>query len=260
MSAPFAEGPLRQSIRHLLNSDLEASKAVLNGYLRELPDDPLAHALWAAVRFYHYVSIRIPEQDTKTIVGVLLGAGLPMPQALQKEIGAGLRRSQTLASRSIAAAPADPAALLALCIVESVNRDGLALVSKRWSASLAHAERAHVLARRLLDREPLAHDAYFVFGSTEYLVARIPVAMRTFVRVAGVAGDRKKAVAYCQTAAKSGWFFREFASRTLANLYIDEGRFAEAEKLLAALVEEFPGNDILRADWLKVQARCRLRA
>ena len=259
MPAPFAEGPLRQAVRHLINSDLEASKASIDGYLRVSPNDPLAHALAGAVRFYHYVSNRIPEQDVKTIVGVLLGPGIAMPQPLQKEIAGALRRARTLAAQRIASHPADAAALLALCIDESVNRDGLALVSKRWSASLAHAERAHSMAKRLLEREPLAHDAYFVFGSTEYLVARVPAPMRSFTRVAGVAGDRKKAIACCQTAARSGWFFQEFARRTLANLYIDEGRLAEDERILAALVEEFPGNQILRSDWLKLQALCRLR-
>ena len=55
MSAPFPEGPLRQAVRHLFNSDLESSQSVLGEYLREAPCDPLAHALMAAVAFYHYV-------------------------------------------------------------------------------------------------------------------------------------------------------------------------------------------------------------
>lgn len=260
MPTPFVEGPLRQAVRHLSNLDLEAGKAAIDGYLRELPDDPLAHALSAAIPFYHYVSIRIPEQDSRTIAGILLGPGIAMPQALQKEIAGGLRRARTLAATRLASNPGDLSALLASCIDESVNRDGLALVSKRWSASLAHARRAHVLAKRLLERYPLAHDAYFVFGSTEYLLARIPPPMRAFTRIPGVTGDRKKAIVFCETAIKSGWFFREFARRTLANLLVDEGRLVEAEKLLAALVEEFPGNRILRADWLKLQAQCPVRA
>jgi hypothetical protein len=133
----FDKGPIREAIRHLFNSDLAASQSALNEYLREHPEDPLANALTAAVPFYYYVSMRIPEQDTRSIVGVLLGPGIAMPQALQKEIGATLRRTQTLALKC--GAVDDPATILALCIVEGVNRDGLALVSKRWAAALAHA-------------------------------------------------------------------------------------------------------------------------
>jgi hypothetical protein len=171
-----------------------------------------------AVAFYHYVSVRIPERETRSIVGVLLGPGIVMPQALQKDIGKTLRRAQALAAH-----PGDASAVLALCIVEGVNRDGLALVSKHWSGSLAHAERAQMLARRLLEREPSAHDAYFVFGSTEYLVSRIPAPVRAFARIPGVAGDKKKAVRFCEIAAASGWYFQEFARRTLVNLYVEEG-------------------------------------
>jgi hypothetical protein len=251
MAAPFPEGPLREAVRHLFNSDLQSSQSLLSAYLREFPHDPLAHALTAAAPFYHYVSMRIPEQDTRSIVGVLLGPGIPMPQALQKEIGATLRRAQTLAAKCLAAD--DPAAILALCIVEGVNRDGLALVSKRWSAAQAHAERAHILARRLLEREPLAHDAYFVFGSTEYLISRIPAPVRALARIPGVAGDRKKAIQFCRTAAESGWYFREFARRTLVNLYVEEGRLSDALKLLGELVGEFPGNPMLRTDCVRLR-------
>ena len=55
MSSPFPEGPLRQAVRHLFNSDLASSQSVLADYLREAPQDLLAHALMGAVVFYHYV-------------------------------------------------------------------------------------------------------------------------------------------------------------------------------------------------------------
>jgi hypothetical protein len=254
MTGPFCEGPLREAVRHLFNADLTSSQGALSGYLRDRPEDPLAHALAAAVPFYHYVSQRIPERQTQHIVGVLLGPGIAMPQALQKEIGATLRRTQALAARPLAVNPGDPNALLALCIAEGVNRDGLALVSKRWSASVAHAARAHAFARRLIEREPHAHDAYFVFGSTEYLMSRIPLAVRGFAGVPGVSGDRRKAIRFCQIASKSGWYFQEFARRTLVNLYVDEGRVSDAIKLLTELANEFPGSDLLRVDLDKLHA------
>jgi hypothetical protein len=97
-----------------------------------------------------------------------------------------------------------------------------------------------MLARRLLEREPLAYDAHFVFGSTEYLISRIPSPARDLARIPGVAGDRKKASHSCLIAAESGWCFREFARRTLVNLYVEEGRLAEALKSLGQLVEVFP--------------------
>ena len=257
MPGPFVEGPLRDAVRHLINADPEAGCAVLDCYLGEFPDDPLAHALHAAVRFYHDVSLRIPRRDTQSIVGVLLGPGIAMPRALQREVGKDLQLARTLAAKTLATHAGDPGALLALCVVEGVNRDGLALVSKRWSASIEHAERAHFIARRLLEHEPLAHDAHFVFGSTEYLVSRVPAPVRPFVHIPGVTGDRKKAIGYCQIAAQSGLYFREFARRTLVNLYVEEGRLPEAVSLLGGLVDEFPGNPMLRADWVGLQARSK---
>jgi hypothetical protein len=59
----------------------------------------------------------------------------------------------------------------------------------------------------------------------------------------------------CQTAAKSGCFLQEFARRLLVNLYLDEGRVAEARELLAALAAEFPKNPLLREDLHRLRAR-----
>jgi hypothetical protein len=249
-AAPFVEGPLREAMRQLFNSDLTASETAVAAYRRDVPEDPLGSAIAAAVRFYHYVSMRIPERDTPSIVGVLLGSGVPMPAAMQKEIGASLRLTQKLAG-----AADNVNSILALSIVESVNRDGMAIVSKRWGAALAHAEKAHELAGRMLRCDPSAHDAYFVLGSTEYLLSRIPSAVRGFIGVRGASGDKKKAIAYCLKGAESGWFFQEFARRTLVNLYMEDNRLAEAAEVLGELAAEFPGNPMLRGDLLKLRER-----
>jgi hypothetical protein len=249
MTPPFAEGPLRDAMRHLFNSDPDAAHASIARHLSEAPSDPLAHAISAAVSFYHYVSLHVEERDAPTVISVLLGSGVAMPRPLQKEIGTVLRRVQTMAAES----PENLSSLLALCITESINRDGLALVSKRWQPALAHARRAHAMARALIDRDPSAHDADFVFGFTEYLVSRVPSALREFARIPGVAGDRRKAIVHCRVAAASGWYFQEFARRTLVNLYVDEGRQPEALTILGGLVEEFPGSALLRLDWEKLR-------
>lgn len=250
MSALFAPGQLRDAMRHLFNSDLPAAEASVADYERQSPDTPIGSAFLAAVRFYHYISLRIPERDTRSIMGVLLGPGLPMPKTMQTDIGARLRRVQTLAG----SANGSLSSLIALCLAETINRDGLAIVSKRWGPAIEHANRAQVLARRILDLDPNAHDACFIFGSTEYLFARIPSPIRGLVPLKGATGDRKKAISYCLTAARSGWFFREFALRTLVNLYVEENRLREAEQLLAGLVEDFPGNPTLRADLAALRA------
>jgi len=93
-----------------------------------------------------------------------------------------------------------------------------------------------------------------VLGSTEYLLSRIPGPVRSFISVRGASGDKKKAIAFCEMAGKSGWFFQEFARRTLVNLYVEENRSAEAEKILGEMAEEFPGNPFLRADLMKLRA------
>ena len=112
--------------------------------------------------------------------------------------------------------------------------------------------KAHLLARRLLQHDPQAHDAYFVFGFTEYMLSWIPSALRGFVRIPGAAGDRNKAIRDCRIAAQSGWYFQEFARRTLVDLYIEAGQLADARKLLHELTAEFPENKMLRADSVRL--------
>jgi hypothetical protein len=260
MTLPFANVPLRSVVWHLFNAELPTSEAILRAYMSETPGDPLAHALCAAVRFYDCLSTQLPSQDSESIMGVLLGGGVDMPAELRKQIGESLLKAQSLAQKNTLRNAYARNALLALCVTEMVHRDGLALVSQLWTASLTHARRAHLHARKLLEMDAQASDAYFVFACSEYIVSRVPAVARVFAQIPGVMGQRQDAIRFCEIAANSGYYFQDFARRMLATLYAEEGRHQDAVELLASLTSEFPGNVPLRAEWIRVRAQLARRA
>lgn len=77
--------------------------------------------------------------------------------------------------------------------------------------------------------------------------------MRGLAKIPGVAGDTKKALRFCEIAAASGCIF----INSRVNLHVEDGRIADAVRLIGNLADEFPGNPLLRADHARLQARLR---
>jgi tetratricopeptide (TPR) repeat protein len=241
-------GPRREALREMFRQDIDGAHELLDGYLDEHPKDALAHSLNAAVTFYHHISERMPEGPREMLAMVLLGKGVPFPAALRKSLEIDLGRARGYAVHE------DAPDLLALAIVEGVKRDYLALVCKKWLESFDSARKANAHARHLLNIDPSADDAYFVLGMTEYMVHRIPSIIRPFAPIEGIRGELPKAIRYCQRALQSGNYFQEFARRLLVDLYLDEGRRADALTEIRRLADEFPENRGIVKDLNKISA------
>lgn len=244
---PFQDGPLRSAIRDLFNSELEASQAVLKGYVAASPRDPLGYSLSAAVPFYHFVGSRLRPHGGGSVQDMILGKGIGIPANIH-QVGAALQQARRLAEVDLQADPRDQNALLALCIVEGIERDALVLLYRRWMASLKHAQGASLQARRLLEVNAKAYDAYYVIGLSEYVVAQIPAIIRPFAKIPGVVGQKSRALQFLEAAARGGWYLQDFARQMLVSIYLEERRPQDALRVLEGLAKDFVGNAGYRAE------------
>jgi hypothetical protein len=244
---PFREGPLREALRALFNSELASSQSVLKGYVAATPRDPLGYSLSAAAPFYHFVGSRLRPHGAGSVRDMIVGKGIGVPADIQ-EIAEALKTSRRLAGIDREADPRDQNALLALCIVECVERDILVLVYRRWMAGLRHAQAASVEARQLVEVNADAYDAYYVIGLSEYVLSEIPAILRPFTKIPGVIGQKSRAIQFLDAAARKGCYLQDFARQMLVSIYLEEHRPQDAVRVLEGLVKDYAGNAGFRAE------------
>jgi hypothetical protein len=242
---------LRSAMRQLFAGSMVSSLEIVNRYLQTTPRDPLAHSMAGAVQFYDHISSRMHANSGETLVHVLLGKAVPVPPALKQQMGLTFGRARSYARDD----PGHPNTIFALCLLESVKRDYFALVTKSWIESLRHGAEANALARKLIAADPGLKDAYFVFGFSEYMMHQVPAPIRPFVSIPGIRGQRRKAIDYCEIAVESGFYCQEFARRLLVSLYLEEGRYGLALKMMTGLAEEFPDNELFVRELAMVRRR-----
>ena len=250
---PFQDGPLRQAVRVMFNGQLEASESQLKGYVTATPRDPLGFALSAAVPFYHFVGNRMRPHGSGTIKDLILGKGIEAPPDFARTQDL-LRQARGLSDIDLEADPRDQNAMLALSIVEGVERDALVLLHKRWMDSLKHAQAAGLYAQRLLEVNAKAYDAYYVVGLSEYVIAQIPVFLRPFAKIPGIVGQKPRAIDFLEAAAGAGCYLQDFARQMLVTIYLEEGRKQDAIRLLESMAGDFPDNTGYRAELARLKA------
>jgi hypothetical protein len=130
-----------------------------------------------------------------------------------------------------------------------VERDVLVLAYKRWMAGLDHAKEAGFYARRLLEVNRQAYDAYYVIGLSEYVLSQVPGLLRPFAKIPGVIGERGRAVQFLEAVAGSPeCYFQDFARQILVTIYGEQGRMGDALRVAEELAKDFPGNIGYRAE------------
>jgi hypothetical protein len=248
MNNSFRTGALRPAIESFFREESDAGRVFLETHLKAVPKDALAWALGAAIEFYDVVIDWMIGGAEITPGSLLRGKKLQISDEKAQRIQKLLGKAEEFGSHLLSGPATEDMAYAALSISSGVRRDYEALVLGQWKASLAHAQETNLMGRKLLKANPKAHDAYCIFGWSEYLISRVPSAVRPLVRIPGITGDRAKAIKFCEVSVKSGQYYREFAMCLLVALYTEEGKTAEAIGVLSDLSLAFPTNRTVAAE------------
>ncbi len=135
-------------------------------------------------------------------------------------------------------------AMLAITMADGMESDYDALIVKKQIPALNMMKQAEAEANALLAIDNTMQDANVALGMSNYVIGCLPGYKRAFVWFGGVHGDRVKGMDQMRSAAEHGHYFQPFAKVMLALAYEREHENASAQKLLADLASEFPGNPV----------------
>jgi hypothetical protein len=257
-----ADPSLDEAIQRMYNFDFPASHEALSRAIAAHPQEALPYAFRAsAYLFYELDRLGILESefliDDKRIAEKKKVRPDP---AIRAQLLQALEDAQSRGEAALGADPDDRSALFALCVAQGVSTDYMALVEKRQFSSLSPARRSNSYAQRLLKLDPKFYDAYLSAGISEYMVGSLPFFIRWFVRFDNIDGSKQRGVENLRLVAREGHFFQPFSKILLGIIALREKRPREAQKLLAELTHDYPGNPLFRKELEKLTAKISVTA
>ena len=240
----------QQAFARLYNFDFRGAHEVLDRQIRLHPQDAMGPAVSAAADLFAELHrLKILEfdffmNDDKFVDRRKLVPDPAARQAFLQEVASAERLAQT----RLATTPGDRDALFAMCVTSGLTTDYAVLIERRRFGSLSLSKRNQVYARQLLALNPPIYDAYITTGTVEYIVGSLPFFLRWLVRFDQIKGSKEKAAEQLDLVARKGKYYGPLARIMLAVIHTREKRPAEAEKLLAGLVSDYPENPLFRKE------------
>lgn len=149
-----------------------------------------------------------------------------------------------VARKLISSAPNDTNSQLASIMAGGVSADYMALIEKRYVASLRQMGSSRAAAQRLLASNPDCYDAWLAVGVENYILSAKPAPLRWLLRFAGAETDRAVGIRTLKLAAEKGRYLAPLARLMLAVTALREQDISRARELLAQLAKEYPHNPL----------------
>jgi hypothetical protein len=242
--------PLDLGFREMYNLQFEEAHRTFKGWEQLHPDDPLGPASDAAAYlFSEFDRLGVLQwelflDDEKFKQSKKLA---PDP-VTRRAFDASVTLSEQIADRVLARSPGDRNALLAKVMDLGLRSDYLALIDKRYLASLREMKTAGLLAQSLLARDPTCYDAYLAIGVENYILGLKPAPVRWVLRIYGAETDKDQGLQKLRLTAEKGHYLQPFARLLLAVAALRDKNSNEAKELLAGLVQQFPNNTLYQRE------------
>jgi hypothetical protein len=255
--APEKLTPIDQVFQRLYNCDFAGAHAILDESTRAEPDNPLNYSVRAATCLFAELDrLKILQADFFLDDDKLIDRRRLQPDAaVRATFYKALQDSQRIANARLSSKPNDPDALLALCMSSGVVADYVALVERKQWRSLSLAKQTNAYAQKLLALNPPMVDAYLNVGITEYVVGSLPFFVRWFVHYDQIQGNKDRGLWCLEIVARQGRYYPPFAKILLAVTHLREKRNQEAQRYLAEVAREYPGNPLIRRELDRVNEK-----
>jgi tetratricopeptide (TPR) repeat protein len=126
-----------------------------------------------------------------------------------------------------------------------------ATIDGRIFAAFKLARRAYKENSLALEIDPRRHDAGLILGVYQYIVSLRSFPMRWMARIAGMDGDKARALELIEAAARYPGANQTDARLMLALIYNRDQRYDNAMEILTELQSRYPDNRLL---WLEAGA------
>ncbi len=234
----------------MYNLQFEEAHRTFKGWEQLHPDDPMGPASDAAAYLFaelHRLGVLQWElflDDERFKQSRKLSPDPATRQAFDQA----LAESDRLADNILARSPEDGNASFAKIMAQGLRSDYIALIDKRYLASLAYMKNAGILADKLLAKDPTRYDAYLAIGVENYILGLKPAPVRWLLRVYGAETDKDRGIEKLRLTAEEGHYLLPFARLLLAVAALRDKNRNGARALLAGLVREFPKNTLYRRE------------
>ena len=242
--------PLDLGFRQMYNLQFEEAHRTFKGWEQLHPDDPLGPASDAAAYLFSeldrlgVLQLELFLDDQKFKQSKKLA---PDP-VTRRAFDASVTLSEQIADRVLERSPGDGNALFAKVMDLGLRSDYLALIDKRYLASVREMKSAGLLAQSLLARDPTCYDAYLAIGVENYILGLKPAPLRWALRMYGAETDKDQGLQKLRLTAEKGHYLQPFARLLLAVAALRDKNSNEAKELLAGLVQQFPNNSLYQRE------------
>jgi len=248
--------PVETGYHLLYQLQFQQARGEFTEWEKQHPDDPMGYCAEAASYLFEEFNkqgVLTSEffLDDKRLLGGIPGK----PDAgLGDSFHAAVDHAQKLGEARLARDPKDIPGLLALTMTNGMLADYASLIEKRQMATLHLLGTSEDFAKRLLNVDPGAGDAYVALGVSNYILACLPAYKRFFLRLGGVHGDKSVGMRQLEQAVATGNYLQPYAELLLALTSLREKQPQRAQALLAHLSSEFPQNPLFARELAKLGA------
>jgi len=242
--------PLDLGFRQMYNLQFEEAHRTFKGWEQLHPDDPLGPASDAAAYlFSEFDRLGVLQWELFLDDEKFKQSKRLAPDPVTKiAFDASVTLSEQVADRALARSPRDGNALLAKVMDLGLRSHYLALIEKRYLASVGDMKRAGLLAQQLLALDPTCYDANLAIGVENYILGLKPAPLRWVLRMYGAQTDKDQGIQKLRLTAEKGHYLLPFAQLLLAVAALRDKNSNQARQLLAGLVQQFPNNTLYRRE------------
>jgi hypothetical protein len=177
-----------------------------------------------------------------------------LPDA-RKQFDDALGHAEKLAQALLNSNKNDVKALFAMVLVNGLQADGAALITKKNMTALSYIKTSTGYAERLLALSPGYYDAYVATGMGKYIIGGKSAPVRWILRLGGLKGDQEQGVKELTLVAERGRYLAPFARILLAFNDLRLKNKSAARQKLASLHDQFPSNPLFAQEIAKLDNR-----
>jgi len=252
---PSSASLLEIGYREMYDLQFDEAHKTFREWERSHPEDPLGPTSDAAAYlFSEFDRLGILQSEFFVDDREFRRRARPAPDPKAREaFDNQLKKSEQLSDSLLARSPQDKNALFAKTLDVGLRSDYLALIEKKYLASLRDMKSAGLLAEQLLKLDPTDYDAYVAVGVENYMLGLNPAPMRWLLRMYGAQTDKEKGIEHLRLTAEKGHYLAPFARLLLAVAALRDKDPDRARQLLQGLATEFPHNRLYARELARLQ-------
>ncbi len=237
---------LERGYGEMYNLQFDQAHKFFQEWTAQSPADPLGPVSDAAAYLFSELDrLRILQSEFFMHDDAFMNRQKPSADLkIKQEFEAALAHSEELAAKTLQADPSNQNAEFATLMRLGLRSDYLALIEKRYLASLSDVKTGRAIAEKLIAQNPGYSDAYLAIGVENYLLSLKPAPLRWLLRVGGAQTDRDRGLENLRLTAESGHYLLPYARVLLAVAALRDRNVPRAKELLEGLAKQFPNNPL----------------